>query len=94
MEYIDVMWKHTHPNEPVRLVSELDADRWETRKLEFYADGRVGYASADETFLGTELGEVQVPPLDEINADRQFEGAMIDEIEFEALWHKHAHGGR
>ena len=42
MHYIDTAWKHSFPKEPVRIVSELDANRWETRKLEFYADGRVG----------------------------------------------------
>jgi hypothetical protein len=92
MSYIDVTWKHDFPEEPTRLVSELDAGRWETRKLAFYADGRIGWASGDASHLGTELAESPIPPLAEINADPQFEAVAIDEVDFEALWHKHARG--
>lgn len=86
MHYIDLAWKHSFPEEPVRIVSELDAGRWETRKLEFYADGRVGWASGDENHLGSELAESPLPTLAEINADAQFEAVAIDEADFEALW--------
>jgi hypothetical protein len=92
MHYIDITYTRPHPEEPVRLVSELDADRWETRKLEFYADGRVGWASADASHLDSTLNEVQVPALAAINADPQFAAVAIDEVEFEALWHQHAGG--
>lgn len=40
MKYIDVAWRHDFADEPVRLVSELDELRFETRKLEFFRDGR------------------------------------------------------
>src|SRR6185503_15028408 len=46
--YIRVRWQHGHADEPVDLWSELDAARLETRKLEIFRDGRIGYASADE----------------------------------------------
>nr|WP_256731137.1 hypothetical protein [Ralstonia pickettii] len=58
----------------------------ETRKLEFFEDGRVGYASADHAAHGTELGLLPVPPLAEINADAQFLGISISAAEFEAVW--------
>lgn len=90
MPYIDTAWKHRFPEEPVRIVSEIDAGRWETRKLEFYADGRVGWASGNESHRGTELAESPLPTLAEINADPQFEAVAIDEVDFEALWHAHA----
>ncbi|HEY4371632.1 MAG TPA: hypothetical protein VGN52_06895 [Burkholderiales bacterium] len=90
MPYLDTAWKHSFPEEPVRIVSEIDAGRWETRKLEFYADGRVGWAAGDETHLGTELAESPLPTLAEINADPQFEAVAIDEADFEALWRAHA----
>ncbi len=32
MTYLRVGWKHQHPDEPVILYSELDAERWEVRK--------------------------------------------------------------
>ena len=34
----------------------------------------------------TWLGEKPVPPLDEINADRQFEVVELDAAQFERVW--------
>ena len=61
----------------------------ETRKLEFFGDERVGYASADHTAHGTALGLLPVPPLAEIDADAQFVGISITAAEFTTLWLKH-----
>ncbi|WP_316874445.1 DUF6881 domain-containing protein [Ralstonia edaphi] len=88
-EFIDVQWHHGSNGDPTRLVSELDENRMETRKLEFFVDGRVGYATTDHTAHGTELGLLPVPPLAEINADPEFVGTNITAAEFEALWFKH-----
>jgi len=90
MEFIDVRWRHNIATEPIRLVSELDDERYETRKLEFFSDGRVGYASSDSSLYGTLLGDVPVPPLAEINSDPEFSGAIISAGEFETLWKQHA----
>jgi hypothetical protein len=75
MEYIDVVWRHENPDYPVRLVSELNDQRFEIRKLEFFADGTVGFASEDCSARGTELGIVAVPRLDELNAGHSFMGS-------------------
>ena len=88
-EIIDVQWRHRSDADPTRLVSELDEQRTEIRKLEFFEDGRVGYAWADHTAHGTELGLVPVPPLAEINADPEFVGTSITAAEFDALWLEH-----
>ncbi|MFV8580545.1 DUF6881 domain-containing protein, partial [Ralstonia pseudosolanacearum] len=88
-EFIDVRWSHCSDAGPTRLVSELDEQRMETRKLEFFEDGRVGYAWADHTAHGTELGLAPVPPLVEINADPEFVGTTITAAEFDALWLEH-----
>lgn len=90
MEYIDVLWKHQDKEYPIRLMSELDEDRFELRKLEFFADGTVDAASGDQETERTRLGVVAVPSLEEINHDRQFEGRVIGQGEFEALWLEHA----
>lgn len=46
MQYIKVKWVHP-PNEyPVMLYSELDDRRYEIRKVEVFADGRMQYACA------------------------------------------------
>ncbi|REG50447.1 hypothetical protein B0G80_6879 [Paraburkholderia sp. BL6669N2] len=39
--FIDVAWTHGFETEPIRLVSQLDNERYEIRKLEFFRDGRV-----------------------------------------------------
>jgi hypothetical protein len=92
MEYISVIWTHQVDDDPVRLVSELDAERFERRKLEFFADGSVGVADGARADARTRLGTVAVPPLQEINEDRQFEGVSISQGEFERLWLEHASG--
>ena len=89
MEYIDVLWVHEHKDEPVRLVSELDADRFERRRLEFFADGTVHALAGDRIFEGT-VEIAPLPALHEINQDAQFKGRAIAAGEFEDLWHAYA----
>lgn len=93
MRYIDVRWRHESPDDPIRLLSELDAAGWERRKLEFFADGRVGFASGTGAVAGTSLGIMAVPPLNEINAQSEFDGAEIDAATFETLWREHGAAG-
>jgi len=89
MEYIDVTWRHKNQNDPIRLVSEVDDQRLEVRKLEFFASGKVGFASKEGSALGTRLGTVAIPPLQEISADPEFAGVRIDRTSFEELWRRH-----
>lgn len=86
MRYVRIRWHHSHADEPVELYSELDGDSWERRKVEIFADGRMGYADADESCSGTILGLEPVPPLLEIANDPQFEPEEIDREHFEAIW--------
>ena len=92
MEYIDVQWLHQNGEYPIRLVSELDAQRYEIRKLEFFRNGAVGYASKLHATDGTDLGKLPVPPLAEINMSPEFNGATITAAVFESLWQSHASG--
>lgn len=84
--YIRVRWRHSSPDDPVDLWSELDADREEFRKVEIWPDGRVGYASNAGEVAGTRLGELPVPPLSEINLDPQFQAEAITKAHFETRW--------
>ncbi len=86
--YIYVIWKHKNPEDPVHLYSELDSERYETRKVEIWADGRRGFADASEEFGGTRLGETAVPPLAELADDPQFEAKEISVEEFQRQWLK------
>lgn len=89
MEYIDVLWKHTHENEPVRLVLELDDGRFELRRLEFFMNGTVRAITGDEIHEAA-IEVLPVPPLEDINNDKQFEGRTLTAREFEALWSTNA----
>lgn len=88
MKYIKVRWLHELENEPVMLLSELDDQSFELRKIELYADGHAGYADSDREVGGTFLGEVPVPSVAEIALDSQFVAEEIDAVEFEAAWKK------
>ena len=88
MSYIKVTWDHRLPDEPVILYSELDHERLETRKVEIFADGSYGYASATESGGGTRLGEAPIPPLMTIARDEQFDPVEITKEEFEEVWSK------
>ncbi len=86
MKYIDVQWLHENSEDPVRLLSELDQDGYETRKLEFFSDGCIGFACASAASLGVELGSAPVPPLGVINASEEFNGVEIAPADFEVIW--------
>jgi len=84
--YIRVRWLHRDQSYPVELWSELDALRFEIRKIEVWSDGRVGFASRERESGGTMLGEAPLPSLAEIAADPEFEPEQISELEFEKCW--------
>jgi hypothetical protein len=86
MSYIEVLWHHESSDYPVRLVSELDDDRWELRKLEFYRDGRMGWACGSDSMLGTELSLEAIPSVEVIGRDREFSSRVIEGEDFERLW--------
>ena len=86
--YLYVKWKKPQPGEPSHLYSELDGERYETRKVELFADGRRGFADANEEFGGTRLGETAVPPLDELEGDPDFEAKTVSVEEFQRQWLK------
>ncbi|MBR8216273.1 DUF6881 domain-containing protein [Burkholderia vietnamiensis] len=84
--YIRVKWIHSIHNEPVLIYSELDEERWELRKVEIYADGRMGFACKSESAGGSGLSKEPIPSLDEIANDDQFQPIEIDRDEFERIW--------
>ena len=86
MKYIIVKWQHQNPGEPTLLYSELDDAGWEIRKVEVFADGRVGYADRSGTNGGTRLSIEPLPSLIEIATDPQFEPREIAKDEFEKVW--------
>jgi len=86
MQYIKVTWRHQNPKEPTLLYSELDSERYESRKIEVFANGQRGFADSKENSGSTFLGTVPFPPLEEIATDEQFVPAEITAEEFEREW--------
>lgn len=84
--YLKVIWNHNFQDEPVWLFSEIDFDRWETRKVELFRDGTYSYADSSNSTGSTRLGEEPIPELESIAEDPQFEPVLIERDEFEAVW--------
>jgi hypothetical protein len=86
MNYLKVRWIHEYPNEPTLLYSEIDAKRYEVRKVEVFADGSKSFASMEESCGDTILSELPLPPDDEIAANGQFVIEGCDARDFERVW--------
>lgn len=86
MNYVKVKWIHLHRDEPVWLYSELNEDRWETRKVEVFPDGSCGFAGPGEAVGTTKLSIVPMPTLEGIASDPQFVPQEIPQREFEEVW--------
>ena len=86
MKYIDVKWLHSNAEYPIRLVSELDTNGYENRKMEFFSNGQVSYASKSSSSGDTALSEEPIPSLAEINSQKEFQGLEINSESFEKLW--------
>lgn len=92
MRYIDVEWIHDFQDEPVRLISEIDHENYELRKLEIYRDGSVGFATDSIEHGGSRLGVSEIPPVEEINSDPEFKGREVDKHEFDVRWNQFTSG--
>lgn len=86
MKYLKIRWRHDFTDEPQWLYSEIDANRAETRKVEVYPSGELGFAYCLESNGSTQLSETNLPSNEEIASDSQFEVFDIDQKEFEEIW--------
>lgn len=85
MKYIKVIWMHSFDDEPTELYSEIDDERYETRKVEFLS-GNIIFSDESTPLELTTLGELPLPSLQEINKDPQFKAIYIERVEFERVW--------
>lgn len=85
-EYLKVRWLHQDPQYPILLFSEIGKDRYELRKVEVYADGRLEFAAEEWSSGDTALGDLPVPPVAEIAADPEFMVESTSRTEFEMMW--------
>ena len=84
--YIRCRWKHDSEDLPVEIWSEFDEERFESRKLEYFRDGTVGYADRLECSPRTQLADQPLPQLDEIFPDDEFEELEVSDSTFEERW--------
>jgi hypothetical protein len=92
MRYLRVRWNHEDATEPILLLSELDDEANEIRKIELFRDGTIGFADSnnesESTVLSEKpfLSEKPLPSIEEIASDPQFTAEWIDRSEFERFW--------
>jgi HEAT repeat protein len=84
--YIHARWRVAPSDTPVEFYSELDAQRFETRKIEIFADGRVGYASSRAATQDTRLAIEPLPTIVEIRGEGEFDIKEITKADFDAKW--------
>jgi hypothetical protein len=86
MKYFRVKWKHTNPDEPVYIFSELDDRGKELRKMECFQNGFCDYATPTESTGNAALITRLIPDLSVIARDPEFEPVEIAQEEFEKVW--------
>lgn len=86
MTYLRVEWEHSFENEPIEMLSELDGQRNEVRKIERFRNGIVNFAGPEGASGPTVLSEVPLPNVEEIAADPMFHAETISRDAFEDHW--------
>jgi len=86
MKYLKVTWKHAQIDLPIEIWSELDVKRMETRKIEAFRDGTLGYASATDSRKQTRLGIEPLPTDAEISAQPEFSVHPLSASDFDRMW--------
>jgi hypothetical protein len=86
MKYIRVRWKHTNPDEPVWIFSEVAGDGEEVRKLECFKNGFCDFAGPADSSGTTKLSTQLLPEMAELARDPEFEPVEITREEFEKVW--------
>lgn len=92
MRYLKTIWTHDHEDSegfrwPTEIFAEVDDDRWEIRKVEFYRSSPPAYGS-EKDFRAWQsfLAEKPYPPMEEIENDDVLQIHEIPKAEFEAVW--------
>jgi hypothetical protein len=82
-------WQHDNEDDPVRIFEEVDDDRFETRKVEEFRDGRLVRADSG-TDAATSLSWEPLPDMVEIEDQAEFTVELLTRAQFEAVWNRAA----
>ena len=85
--YLACKWSHSAIDEPMVILSELDAARYEVRKVHQFADGRLERADRI-TDASTSLSWEPTPSEAEIATSDEFEPSVIGAETFEDYWRR------
>ena len=85
--YIHSRWKNAPPDSPVEFFSEMDNSRWETRKVEVFAGGRLEFASTAKPSNGaTRLAIIPLPRSGTSPARSNSRSRRFPADQFETIW--------
>ncbi|TDC77738.1 DUF6881 domain-containing protein [Streptomyces hainanensis] len=88
MRYWKVRWHHEFAEEPIAIYSEIGPDDYETRRVEEFGDGRLGWADQDREHGGTSLAYTEFGDIEEVREQPEFSALVITEREFDAVWRR------
>jgi hypothetical protein len=86
LTYFACEWHHESPEDPVLLYEELDDDRMELRKVEEFRDGRRLRSDRIDLDRLPALSWVEIPSLEEIDADPEFTVLPLTADGFQRVW--------
>ncbi|WP_139489842.1 DUF6881 domain-containing protein [Brevibacillus dissolubilis] len=94
MNYHMLIWKNSSPNMPKIIIYEVGIYGYETRKLEFFDGGKIGYAYDEIEYCECEiahptgLSDQPSPQIDDYNQNPVFLAKAISKDYFEMAWDK------
>lgn len=86
MQYSKLIWKHCEYDLPVEILSEYDSVGWETRKVEVFADGSLGFAGPQSYSGSTRLSLIQRPADADVVNDNEYRIEPLSAADFERGW--------
>lgn len=92
--YIRCEWVHDFDDEPYLFYDELDDERYATRSIEIFKDGKVIRVGVEDLKRDPmALSDQPVPSVEEINIHEEFHAWETSAQEFEEMWDEAAGGG-
>lgn len=88
MEYVLVEWSHDLEDEPYEIYSELDADRREVRKIEFFRNGLCFSYGGDRGNYDALAREPFPADLRSLNLSGEREAKSISRSHFLEVWNQ------
>jgi len=84
--FFGARWLHDNDEDPVVLYQEIGPDRFEVRKVHEFRDGTRERTDQIEPEKRTSLSWMEIPPLEQIHVESEFEVFTITAEEFEEVW--------